>query len=74
MGVEDIYNRRKTTVAGEQIKHAKSLNILIIRTIDLLFLMKSLEQEDTPDIKLLDFINTGGGRLIVDADESQVIS
>ena len=43
MSIAGIKDRFKTTVPGEQIDHAKKLNVLIIRTIDLLFLIRQFE-------------------------------
>src|SRR4030095_10101640 len=43
MSVAGIKERFETTVPTEQIDHAKKLNVLIIRTIDLLFLIRQFE-------------------------------
>ena len=63
MGSVGISNRLQKTVAEEQIHHAKRMNVLIIRTIDFLFLMKTLEGDSIPKDKLLSFLEQGGGIL-----------
>ncbi len=63
MGSEGISNRLEKTVAEEQIHHAKRMNVLIIRSIDLLFLIKTLEGDSMRKEKLLGFLKQGGGLL-----------
>lgn len=53
------------TVGNELIKHAKNMNVLIIRTIDLLILMRQLEENDQRGDIMLDIIKSGGGFLKV---------
>jgi len=72
MNVEDISQRNETTVAEEQIQHAKNMNILIIRTLDFLFLMGYLENVDNRGEKLIDLFK-GGGRLIVDDSQVSIV-
>ncbi len=74
MSVSGIKERSETTVPNEQIDHAKKLNVLIIRTIDLLFLVH--QSEDIPDKqqKILEILGSGGGWLRVTRTEYQVIS
>ena len=67
MGIEDVEKRFNTSVAEEQIKHAEKLNILIIRTVDLLLIMKSLEGEENSGDKLIECCQKGGGRLLAGA-------
>jgi hypothetical protein len=74
MKVEDIDQRNATSVADEQIKHAKNLNILIIRTLDFLFLIRNLENDDDPGNMLIRLCNQGGGRLIVDGSQTNVVT
>ena len=47
MSSKGIQNKFKKTVATKQIEHAKRLNVLIIRTIDLIFLIKNLEKDSS---------------------------
>lgn len=74
MNVEDIDQRNETSVADEQIKHAKNLNILIIRTLDFLFLIRNLENDDDPGNKLIRLCNQGGGRLIVNDSQTNIVT
>jgi hypothetical protein len=55
----------KTTVSNELIKHAKIMNVLIIRTIDLLILMRQLEENEQRGEIMLDIMKSGGGFLKV---------
>ena len=61
MSIEGITQRLTTTVDEEQIKHAQKLNVLIVRTIDLLFLMKHLEDDPKRKDKLLRLLSSRGG-------------
>lgn len=73
MSVNTIDKRLQTTVAAEQIKHARNLNVLIIRTIDLLFLMKQLEGFVDKKKILLDLMKSGGGWLKATRDDHRVV-
>lgn len=61
MSIKGIDKRLKTKVPNEHIKHAKNLNILIVRTIDLLFLMRHLENKPDKKDELVRIIESGGG-------------
>ena len=74
MNVEDISQRNETSVADEQIKYAKNINILIIRTLDFLFLIRSLENDDDPGNKLISLCNQGGGRLVVNDSQIAIVT
>lgn len=74
MNVENIDKRNETSVADEQIKHAKNLNILIIRTLDFLFLIRNLENDDDPGNMLIRLCNQGGGRLIVNDSQTNIVT
>ncbi len=65
MGVDGFDEKLKTTVSNELIKHAKIMNVLIIRTIDLLILMRQLEENDQRGEIMLDIMKSGGGFLKV---------
>ncbi|MDB4977921.1 MAG: hypothetical protein JWM56_107 [Candidatus Peribacteria bacterium] len=73
--IESIEKRQSTKVVNDQIKKAVSDNILIIRTIDLLFLMKQYESlgisERKDGIKKL--FNSGGGWLKVNDTEHHIL-
>ena len=71
MKINDVSNRFETTVAPEQTKHAKNMNILIIRTIDLLFFMRTLEKKPDRGKIFISYCFKGGGRLYIDG-ESQL--
>ncbi len=74
MDVVGIENKLKTTVPKEHIKHAKRLNVLIIRTIDLLYLMKHLERETNKRKEVMaNLLNSGGGWLSADLSEYKII-
>jgi hypothetical protein len=74
MSVTGIKERFETTVPGEQIDHAKKLNVLIIRTIDLLFLVRQFEDIPNRKEKFLEILRSGGGWLRVAATDYQVVS
>jgi len=60
MDIEGIDSRLATIVSEEQIKHAKKFNVLIIRTVDLLFLMKHLENNTDRKTIFLNLIKDSG--------------
>lgn len=76
MGIEDLNSRAKTKIPSEQIDYARSQNILIIRTIDLLYLMKLLESKSVKarGQELIRLINSGGGWLKVSEDKIELIT
>lgn len=75
MSVEGIDKRLSTTVPSEHIKHARLLNVVIVRTIDLLFLMRQLEDRNASDRKqeLLELINSGGGWLCANSERYKLV-
>ncbi len=66
--------RLKTDVPEELVKHARDLNILMVRTIDLLFLMRHLEEDPQRKSRLMHIFSSGGGWLKADADGYEVVS
>lgn len=66
MSVENITERQETSVSDELIKHAKNTNILILRTMDLLLFMKTLEDESKRGEHLLKYCNQGGGHFVIE--------
>lgn len=74
MSLPGIQKKLDTTVPDEQIKHAKQLNILIIRTIDLLYLMKHLEN-DAENKKMITrkLFQSGGGWLKANENGYEVL-
>ena len=70
MDKEGVQRRFETKIAAEQIAKAKLNNVTIIRTIDLLMMMKQWEQ-DLPKArgkKLLEHLSKGGGWLRASED------
>ncbi len=65
--------RLKTKVPEDQVKHARDLNILIVRTIDLLFLMRHLEGEPHSKKEIMQIFLSGGGWLKADLEGYGVI-
>jgi hypothetical protein len=73
MSVGGIKERFETTVPGEQIDHAKRLNVLLVRTIDLLFLIRQFEDIPNKQEKFMEILKSGGGWLRVTPTDYQVI-
>ena len=63
--IEDIAKRAQAGVADEVANYAQSLNVLIIRTIDFLFLMRRLENDEAREKILLRLLSTRRGWLKV---------
>lgn len=74
MTICDIQKRQKTIIPQEHIIHAKNLNILIIRTIDFLYLIKQLENKENKQALLHEIIYSKGGWLKVDNDKYKIIN
>ena len=75
MSVAGIDKRLETKVPDDQIKHARKLNILIVRTIDLLFLMRHLENNPDRQAELMRLLlSSGGGWLRADSEGYRVVS
>jgi hypothetical protein len=71
--VASLEGRAKHPVAGEQIRLAKTLNVLIVRAVDLLKLMQRLEGDADRRSKFIELLNSGGGLLVVDEDGYRVV-
>jgi hypothetical protein len=63
MGVDGIAARADKMVAQEQVRHARKINVLVLRTIDLLFLMLHLESSKTRADDFVKLVSSGGGWL-----------
>lgn len=74
MSINGVESRSKTKVAEDQIRRAKLLNVLIIRTIDLLFLMRHLEEDNERSSKFLNLVSGGGGWLRADSKGFAVVT
>lgn len=75
MDIESVENKLGTSVAKEHVVHAKNLNILIVRTVDLLFFMKLWENVDKETRKrdFLSYIRSGGGWLKWDLSTNGIV-
>lgn len=74
MSIENIDQRSESSVAAENVVHAKNSNILIMRTIDMMYLMKNLEHVENPGNVLMELCKIGGGRMIINGSEAEVIN
>jgi len=68
-----IESRLETAVPADQVGRAKKLNVLIVRTIDLLFLMRHLESRSDRGEELMRLVRSGGGWLSADADGYRLV-
>jgi hypothetical protein len=73
MGVESVTKRQETSVAEEQITHSKNMNVILLRTIDLLFIVRKFEKKSNRKDDFINLCMNGGGRLLIE-DESIKIS
>jgi hypothetical protein len=73
MTVAGIDERSQTMVTDEQVIHAKRMNVTIIRTIDLLFLMHQITDHQDKKKVLNNFLKCGGGWLKCTNTEMKVI-
>lgn len=75
LSIEDIAERSETTVSEDQIELAERLNVLIIRTIDLLFFMKHLAGKSVTERKeeILKLLASGGGWLHASDKEYKLV-
>ena len=77
-------NRKTTSIAerlgaeidGKQIQYAKNQNVLIIRTIDLLCLMKQVESKGIPERKaeIMRLFTSGGGWLKASQTTCEIVT
>lgn len=75
MSKSTIQEKNNAVLANEQVEHAKRNNILILRTIDLLNIMKLWESKSISDRKnsLLAYINNSHGWLRADGENIELI-
>ena len=73
MLIHDITKRAEAQVRDEVVNYAKDLNVLIVRTIDFLLLMRQLEKDAHRGRKLTHLLLSGGGWLKIDPEDSGVI-
>jgi hypothetical protein len=76
MEVEGYEQRRNAQVAKEQVAHARSMNVLLIRTIDLIDCMVLLESKPVEGRRrvFLSLVGEGGGLMTVDKDGVRVVT
>ena len=63
MDISEVTKRLETQVALDQVRHARRMNVLIMRTVDVLHLMRHLENQPRPREQFLSLIRSGGGWL-----------
>jgi hypothetical protein len=68
MASSDIRSRTEKGVAEEVVRYAAEQNVLIVRTIDLLFLMRQLERDSERKKKLMQVFLSPGGWLKTDRE------
>lgn len=73
MAKEGVDQRVQNGVATEQVQLAKALNVMVIRSIDLLYMMKQLESSSMRREELLKLINAGGGWLCADNEGYTIV-
>jgi hypothetical protein len=73
MAITNIGERSAATVGQEILQTAASQNILVIRTIDLLFLLNHLEKSSNKKNRLLALLTSGGGWLKANSSGYDVI-
>ncbi|MGO9601796.1 MAG: hypothetical protein ACLQAT_00060 [Candidatus Binataceae bacterium] len=74
MNIASIDQRSETTVPKKHIVHARAMNVLIVRTVDLLFLMRHTEQATDRNQILASALTAGGGWLAADESGFHVIT
>lgn len=74
MGVENVTQRRETSVAEEQITHSKNMNVILLRTIDLLFIVRRFEKISNRRDEFINFCMNGGGRLVIEDESIKMIT
>ena len=70
---QDIVKRAEAAVPDEIVDYAKKLHVLIVRTIDLLLLMRHLEKDDQRGKILKRLLVSDGGWLKMDLRDSGVV-
>ncbi|WP_022666746.1 hypothetical protein [Desulfospira joergensenii] len=73
MSVENVSERRETSVAEEQVNHSKNMNVILLRTVDLLFVVRKFENIENKRDEFLKLCSEGGGRLTFDDESSMIL-
>ncbi|MFQ5683300.1 MAG: hypothetical protein ACE5HC_08520, partial [Candidatus Binatia bacterium] len=71
--IREVAGRIEAEVPEELVNHAKKLNILIVRTIDLLFLIRHLEEEPQRKDHLMTLLFSGKGWLKADSEGYRIV-
>jgi hypothetical protein len=71
--VHEVSKRAQAEVPRDLASYAKKKNILILRTIDLLFLMQELESNTYRKTKLMHLLLSGGGCLEADGAHHKIV-
>ena len=73
MSIQDVAKRAENRVADDCIRYAKAHHVLIVRTVDLLMLMRQLEADPHRGKKLLHLLLAGGGWLKADLQTYRIL-
>jgi hypothetical protein len=63
MAITNVGERSATTIAPWILENAVRQNVLVMRSIDLLFLLNHLEKSPNKKSRVLDLLTSGGGWL-----------
>lgn len=74
MSIQDVAKRAEVPVADDCVRYAKAHHVLIVRTVDLLMLMRHLEADPHRGKKLLHLFLAGGGWLKADLQSYRILS
>ena len=72
MSAKSISEKVNQTIAPEHIVHASKMNVTLIRTIDLLQIIKLNEINQTP-ISILEISKKGGGLIVVNDNNCELL-
>ena len=73
MAITNVGERSATTIAPEILENAVRQNVLVMRSIDLLFLLNHLEKSPNKKSRMLDLLTSGGGWLKASTGSYDVI-
>jgi hypothetical protein len=74
LSTRDINRRLEQIVSQQLVEHAKAQGVLLIRTIDLLFLMQQMENGLHRSTRMLELCSSGGGWLKADLEHYQLVA
>jgi len=73
MSIQDITKRAAAGVSDDCVRYAKERNVLIVRTVDFLMLMRQLETDPHREKKLMHLLLAGGGWLKADLQTYRIL-